>query len=199
MYNINWDNIQEKQPGNYNNPEPGGYIAAITRVEDKEDKEYLLIEWDFINGDYKGFNHDTFSRAGFWPTVLRKSYKNSPSVLSFFKAFKTAVERSNNGYVFDCGNPYGLVGKRMGVVLGEEEYRNKNGEIKTRLYIYQVRSVDEIHAGNFEVPKLKKLSSDMGGGYRYGNRQQSTSYQSQTYGAGAAQFVEVEEEGDLPF
>lgn len=193
MRNVNWDSIHEKQPGDYNNPDPGGYIAVITRVEDHEDKEYLEIQWDFISGVHKGYNQDTFSRAGFWPTVLRRSYKES--ALSFFKAFKTAVERSNNGYFFDCANVYGLVGKRMGLVLGDEEYRKSSGEIKTRLYVYQVRSVSEIQNGNFEVPKLKRLSNNSAHGAQqrpYTPYQAGASY-------GAAQFVPIEEDGDLPF
>ena len=50
----NWDDIQEMQSGDFNTPVPGGYIAMILRVEDKEDKEYLAIEWDFVSGEYQG-------------------------------------------------------------------------------------------------------------------------------------------------
>ena len=152
----NWDDIQEMQSGDFNTPVPGGYIAMILRVEDKEDKEYLAIEWDFVSGEYQGANQETFDRAGFWPTTLRRSYKDS--ALGFFKAFKTAVEASNRGYTFSSRDVQGLVGKRMGVVLGEEEYRKNNGEIGQRLYVYQVRSVKAIQEGDFKVPDLKKLS-----------------------------------------
>lgn len=155
MIHINWDTIPEKQPGDFNNPVPGGYLAMILHVTDNEKKERLEIQWDFMTGEYKGSNQDTFSRAGFWPNVLWRSYK--PAALGFFKAFKTAVEKSNNGYVFDDYNIQGLVGKRMGVVLGEEEYRKNNGEIGKRLYVYQVLPVESIQQGNFKVPELKLL------------------------------------------
>lgn len=169
MRNINWDAVQERQPGDFNNPEPGGYIAIITSVTDNEEKERLEIKWDYANGDYKGYNQKTFCSSGYWPSVLFKYY--TEKALSFFKAFKTAVERSNAGYAFNCSDVFGLQGKIMGVVLGEEEYLNKNGELKTSLYVYQVRSVSEIQAGNYEVPKLKKLS----GNSSRQNRQQSPS------------------------
>jgi len=46
----------------------------------------------------------------------------------------------------------------MGVILGEEEYRKNNGEIGTRLYVNQVRSIQAIQDGTFNVPELKKLA-----------------------------------------
>ncbi len=149
----NWNVIQEA--GDIERPAPGAYIAVIRSVEDKEDKEYLLIRWDFAEGAYKGANQDTFDRAGFWPSELRRSYKQK--ALGFFKAFKTSVEMSNRGYVFDDRNVQGLVGKYMGVVLGEEEYRKNNGSIGTRLYVDQVRSIKAIQDGAFQVPEKKTL------------------------------------------
>lgn len=189
MRNINWDAVQERQPGEFNNPVPGGYIAVITSVEDDEQKECLKIQWDFAAGEYKGANQETFRSAGFWPITLYRSYKEN--ALGFFKAFKTAIERSNAGYVFNCADVRGLERKHMGVILGEEEYMNKNGELKTRLYVYQVRSVAEIQAGNYEVPKLKKLSSNSS----RQNRQQSP---SASYDSAVFTPYEVDD-GDLPF
>lgn len=192
MRNINWDSVQENQPGDFNNPEPGGYIAVIVSVEDHEDKECLEIRWDFPTGDYRGANQETFSRAGFWPITLWRSYKDA--ALGFFKAFKTAIERSNSGYIFQCADVRGLVGKRMGVVLGEEEYLNKHDELKTRLYVYQVRSISEIQARNYNVPELKKLSNASGRQYR---QQQQQQYPA-SYGG---EFVPCDDDdgGNLPF
>lgn len=149
-----WDAIQEA--GEYENPVPGAYIAVIRGVEDVEEKEYLSIRWDFAEGAYKGSNQETFDRAGFWPTVLMRSYKDT--ALRFFKSFKTSVEMSNKGYIFNDRNVQGLVGKYFGVVLGEEEYRKNNGDTGTRLYVAQVRSCKAIQDGDFKVPELKKLA-----------------------------------------
>lgn len=167
-HDIDWENIQEKQPGEYVDIAPGGYVAMILHVKDVEEKEYLEIEWDFVNGDHQGANQETFDRAGFWPITLRRSYKTN--ALGFFKAFKTSVEMSNKNYTFSTRDVQGLVGKRMGVVLGKEEYRKNSGEVGERLYVYQIRSVKAIQDGDFKTPDLKKLK-DQGSG-RTENRQQ---------------------------
>lgn len=154
MRDVNWDEIQE-QTGEFERPVPGAYIARIIHAEDVEDKEYLRIEWDFDEGQYKGNNQDTYDRAGFWPAVLIRSYKQK--ALGFFKGFKTCVEASNPGYVFSTRDIHGLEGKRFGVVIGDEEYRKNNGEIGTRSYVYLVRSVKAIQDGDFKIPELKRL------------------------------------------
>lgn len=151
---INWDTILEAEE--YDNPVPGAYIAVIRGVEDVEGKQYLSIRWDFAEGTYKGANQDTFDRAGFWPTILRRSYKDT--ALRFFKSFLTSVEMSNKGYRFDSRNVQSLVGKYLGVVLGEEEYMKNNGAIGKRLYVYQVRSCMAVQNGDFKVPELKPLN-----------------------------------------
>ena len=91
MRKVNWDNVQEAQ--DFARPVPGGYVARITNVEDKEEKEYLRIEWDFVDKPYEGSNLSAFDRLGFWPLSFVRSYKEKS--LSFFKAFKTQLEASN--------------------------------------------------------------------------------------------------------
>lgn len=155
MRNINWNNVQDASE--FNKPVPGGYVAKITRVEDNESREFLKIEWDFAEGQYKGANADTYKHAGFWPCNFIRSYKEK--ALPFFKSFKTAIEKSNPGYEFQ-NNPETLVGKFMGVVLGEEEYQKNNGDIGTRLYVDEVRSGQAIREGDFKVPDLKRMQLD---------------------------------------
>ena len=151
----NWDDIQERQEGEYASPAPGGYEAVICVVEDREDKQYLEIWWDFLSGPFQGSNQETHRRAGFWPTRLFKSYKDK--ALPFFKSFCTAVEKSNPGYRFNDQNVLGLLNKHFGVVLGEEEYRKNDGSIGKRLYVHQVRSIKAIQDGDYKVPALKRL------------------------------------------
>lgn len=150
MKNVNWETVQDE----VRRPVPGGYAVKITRVEDHEDKEYLLIEWDFAEGEFKGANQEAFAAYGFWPTAFVASYKEK--ALRFFKGFKTAVEMSNKNYVFR-NDPQSLVGKFMGVVLGEEEYVANDGTVKTRLYVAEKRSGKAIRDGDFKIPELKKL------------------------------------------
>lgn len=167
MRKFDWDNISEADE--YNNPIPGAYIGVVTRVEDVEAKEYLRVEWEFSEGQFKGENGSTFERAGFWPLPIIRSYKEK--ALPFFKSFKTALEESNPGYRFDEDNLNAMVGRRIGVVLGQEEYKKKNGGVGKRLYVYQARSISAIQKGDFTVPELKKLepaaAPDPYGGYGF--------------------------------
>lgn len=155
MDNINWDAVQDE----IRRPVPGGYAARITKVEDMVDKKYLYIEWEFADGEFKGCNQETFDALNFWPMPIRKSYK--PTALRFFKGFKTAVEMSNRNFIFN-NDPQSLVGKFVGVVLGEEEYMGKDGSIKTRLYVAETRSGKAIRDSDFKVPDLKRYTPSTG-------------------------------------
>ena len=150
MKNVNWNDVQD----DVRRPVPGGYAARITKVTDVEEKEYLLIEWEFADGEFKGANKETFDAFGFWPMAFVCSYKEK--ALRFFKGFKTAVECSNPKFVFN-NDPQSLVGKFVGVVLGEEEYVSNKGEVKKRLYVAEKRSGKAIRDGDFTIPDLKKL------------------------------------------
>lgn len=151
MKNINWNDVQDE----IRRPVPGGYAAKIVRVEDNEEKEYLRIEWEFADGEFKGANQEVYDAFGYWPLAFVCSYKQK--ALLFFKGFKTAVEQSNRNYVFN-NNPESLVGKYVGVVLGEEEYfSSKHNTVRTRLYVAEKRSGKAIRDGDYEIPVLKKL------------------------------------------
>lgn len=158
MRKVNWNDIAEADE--YNNPTPGAYIGVITNVEDVEYKEYLKIEWEFAEGQYKGENRNTYERANFWPYAIIRSYKEK--ALPFFKSFKTALEESNLGYRFDEDNLRAMVGCRIGVVLGEEEYTKKNGKVDKRLYVHQTRSIAAIQSGDFTIPDFKPLKTGPG-------------------------------------
>lgn len=151
MQNIDWTAITAPK-SKY--PTPGGYAAKILSVEDNEEKQYLRITWDYADGDYKGANQDTYDLYGFYPATFVRSYK--PKALYFFKRFKEAVEASNRNFTF-VNNPQSLVGKFIGVVVGEEEYRKQSGEVAKRLYVAETVSGADIRAGKFTVPELKKL------------------------------------------
>lgn len=179
MKNVNWEQI----PDNFKRPTAGGYIARITMVEDCEAKEYLRLGWDYFEGPFKGTNQETYDKRGFWPTSMICSYKEK--ALPFFKGFKTAVERSNQNYTFQ-NDPQSLVGKLVGVILGEEEYI-KNGEVKTRLYVAEKRSVKAIRDGDYQVPELKRLSGS------------SRNEPHPAFASKDMEFSTIEDDEELPF
>lgn len=152
MRNIDWNQVQDAV--DFPRPKPGGYVVYISKVEDVENKEYLKIYYDFVEGDLRGYYGQLFKNKGFWGGNFIRSYKEK--ALPFFKAFKTSVEESNPGYVFK-NDPQSLVRKYVGVVIAEEEYEANDGSIKTRLYVDKPLSVDSIKAKKYEVPPLKKI------------------------------------------
>ena len=163
MKKINgWDDIQ--QYTRFKNP-VGGFICEIKTVEDVPEKEYLRVGYDIaeaLNDDQKQFVGMYAKRKAerdfdYPSTVV--SYKEQS--LPFFKGFVTALEESNKGYEWD-NDETKFVGKRIGFVIGEEEYegKDKNGapKVKVRTYVAERRSVQTIKDGDFEVPEFKKLT-----------------------------------------
>lgn len=156
----NYEEIQASS-GEYLKPTIGGYVCKIIDVEDvpfnpnKEKCEYLKIDYDISNGDFEGFYKNQFDKFGNrWGASFIRSYKEKAA--GMFKHFMECVEKSNKGFAWDW-NEKGLIGKEIGLVLGEEEYKNNAGEVKKRLYVYQIKTVDEIKKGDFKLPALKKL------------------------------------------
>lgn len=156
-----YDKIQES--GSFKKLAPGGYIVKILDVTDVPDKEYLKVSFDVCEGNDKDFfaneyKNDTRAEKR-WPNAgsFIRSYKEK--ALPMLKGFTTAIENSNKGYTWDFDEKK-LKGKIVGLVLGEEEFLNSSGKVRTRTYVAAVRSVDVIREGKFDVPELKKLSAD---------------------------------------
>ena len=133
MKNTNWKEIEGAKP--FELLPAGGYICQILRVEDKEDKEYLSIEFDIAEGPYTDHFVNQASGLQFWPGTFIKSYKQSAQ--RFFKSMLTAIEESNSGFRADAftNNPLELINKRIGLVIGHEKYWNQNGEERTHINV----------------------------------------------------------------
>lgn len=156
-----YDKIQES--GSFKKLPVGGYVVKILNATDIPDKEYLRLSFDVAEGPNKGFfaeeyKNDTREDKK-WPNAgtFVRSYKEK--ALPMMKGFTTAVEKSNKNYTWNFDEST-LKGKLVGLVIGEEEFVNSSGKMRTRTYVNAVRSVDIIREGKFEVPELKKLSAD---------------------------------------
>lgn len=172
----------------YENIKPGGYICRITGVKDNEQKEYLEIEYDIAEGNNRGYYLNLFQKFGFWGARFIRSYKQT--AIQYFKAFIDAVEASNKDYYFNFDERT-LINKLIGVVLGEEEYKSNNGEIKKRLYVHSIKTMKEIKEGKFKIPDFKcyKENANI---YKNSNQNQDTS--------GYYEYdQEDENDDDLPF
>jgi hypothetical protein len=156
----NYETVQANS-GEFARPVAGGYICEIVHVEDVPYDEntakgdYLKIEYDIADGELKGYYKDAFEKfGGNWWAKFVRSYKEK--ALGMFKQFTICVEESNSGYSWNWDEK-SLVGKKVGLVIGEEEYEGNDGSIKTRLYVKDVKTVDEIRNGKFRIPALKEL------------------------------------------
>ena len=154
MKNINWNNVPD--PVELPRLTPGGYVCKITVAKDVPEKEYLKLEYDIAEGEFKGHWNELYKAKSLWGGTFFRSYKEK--ALSMFKGFLTAVKESNHGFVFE-NDEKRLEGKLIGLVLAEEEYRKKDGSDGTRLYVANVRSVDKIRKGDFVVPPKKLLEN----------------------------------------
>ena len=159
----NYENVQASS-GEFARPTAGGYICRIMDVTDVDHNpntgkgQYLRIEYDIASGDFAGYFKKQFEKwGGDWKANFVRSYKEEN--LGMLKHFTNCIERSNAGYEWDW-NEKGLIGKVVGLVLGEEEYRNSNGEIKTKLVVSQVKTTEEVKSGDFKVPEQKKIKQE---------------------------------------
>lgn len=136
----------------------GGYIIKITKVQDEDQKKYLSIVYDIAEGPEAGRYRNETADNDFRHSFIR-SYKEK--ALGMFKAFILAVDGANGTNFNDRiekGFPENeLVGKILGVLFGYEEYEANDGNIKERLYIARFLNVEQVRAGDFKIPELKKL------------------------------------------
>lgn len=150
--------------GEYERLPIGGYVIRITDVKDEVAKNYLTITYDIAEGQYRGFYKDTDADHVRSHQFIR-SYKEA--ALGMLKAFISAVDKTNGTKFGESIEERGLderqlVGKLLGVVIGEEEYESNQGELKTALKVRTCMEADKIRKGQFKMPELKKLEKDEG-------------------------------------
>jgi len=138
--------------------EVGIYPVQIKKVTDISEKEYLEIQFDIVKGSFVNYFAKLKENLKLdkWPNqgIYRASYKETAT--KFFKAFITAVQKSNQGYVWNW-NEQSLVGKYFVAVFGQEEYEDLNGDVKVSVKIREPRSIEAWQKGDIKVPELKKL------------------------------------------
>lgn len=149
-----FDKIDEN--GDYQSIPAGVYKAKITQVIDFPEREYLEIYYDIVDGEYKDYFAGVLKRTGKDYSRTFRSYKEK--ALGFFKAFITAIEKTNNGYYWNWDEK-SLVGKYVVAVLGEEEYDDgESPTIRKTVKLQEFRSSEAYREGKIKVPAIKKLS-----------------------------------------
>lgn len=158
----NFENVQATT-GEFAKLATGGYICRITLADDvpfdssTNKGDYLKIEYDIAVGEFKDYYKEQYEKFGnFWGGTFFRSYKEK--ALGMFKHFIECVEKSNAGFVWTWDEKT-LMGKVVGLVLAEEEYEKSDGSVGVRLYVKEVKTVQEIKDGNFKIPELKVLKN----------------------------------------
>ena len=156
----NFENVQATS-GDFEKPTAGGYVVGILTVKDfpmdvtTGKGDYLKIFYDIAEGKFKYYYTELLHKfGGDYYTSFIRSYKDSAA--GMFKHFINCVEESNAGYKWNWDEK-SLQGRQLGVVLGEEEYQKNDGSVGVRLYVKDIKTVEQIRNGEFKVPELKKL------------------------------------------
>ncbi len=162
----NYDEIVINE--DYEKLELGGHKGIIKNVyeytNDKTGNVSLKVEVDTSSDDkqpsyFQQQYDNNVSTDRKWPTGAIKyvSLKEEENCVKMLKIFITAVENSNNGFSYDWNKDESqLIGKKVGLVFGLEEYQDSEGKIKTATKLNQFRSIDKIV--NVSIPRVKMLN-----------------------------------------
>ena len=158
----NWDEVAENEVVENISIKIGAYPCQIKEVIDHPEKEYFEVRFDIVSKDpdlnnyFLKLKESLGMEADAWPNqgIYRVSYKESAT--RFFKAFITAIQKSNQGYVWNW-NIQTLKGKYMIANYGEEEYESLEGDIKIAVKVREIRSIEAWRAGEVKELPLKKL------------------------------------------
>lgn len=162
-----FNGFEAKKSGTREKLPAGGYIAKILNAEvvDYSWGSVLLISFDIAEGEHKDFfktdykNQDSEDKK--WRGTYRLriplddgSEQDGWTKRTFGNAI-WAVEDSNRGFHWDWDEAM-LKGKFVGVLYRNREWE-MNGNTGWTTECCALAGVDDIHQGNFKMPKDKPL------------------------------------------
>jgi hypothetical protein len=203
MKKINLANVEEFKE--FSNPTAGGYVCGIYAVEDVPEKEYLKLSYDIVEGEFKGY-YSKLVKDGIFKALPIWFVSYAEKSLKFYKGTITSFENSNNGFKM-TDDESKLKGKKVGIVLAEEEYIDKNGNVKVSLKPEKAHSLDSIKKGDFKVPERKCVaqttSTPQSTFGAFGSKPSTTDTQKDPFADADDGFMNIpdgfEEESELPF
>lgn len=161
----NWEQVKEAT--NFEQIELGGHICRIVQVKlDKTQKgnDLMIVLFDLAPNDKQaGHYNNQFIRDkerdavnAKWRGVYRQGF-NTEQSNPFFKSFITSIEKSNQGFKWEW-NENELIGLVFGGIFGQEEYINREGELKVATKI--LYTTDTVSALDASIPEIKKLKNN---------------------------------------
>lgn len=159
MRSINWNNVQASNDSGFKRLPAGPYVARIIDAIDKPEKEYVEIIWDIAEGEHTAFYDDAWGQAHPFAHHLFMSYKEK--ALGMLKGRLEAIAASNPGFdpfaAWDAGRADMFKGRLIGINLQEEEYEDREGEVRTRLNVCQVVGAQKVRDGLVVTREKKTL------------------------------------------
>ena len=161
----NYDEVQVNE--DFTPLELGGHKGIIKNVEEYKNpinsNVSLKVEVDTDKIDkqpgyyQEQYNSNTSSDKK-WPSGAVKyvSLKDDENCVKMLKGFITAVENSNANFKFDWSKDTNqLIGKKVGLVFGWEEYTKQEGSTGVSTKLTHFRSFDKVDS--VKIPKVKLL------------------------------------------
>lgn len=147
----------------------GGYVLKVikTKVETYTWGQVLVLAFDVDEGEYAGFyqkNFDAQQQDKKWKGTFRINLPKDDGSekdewnIKKLKASMTAIEKSNEGYLWNWDET-SLKGKLVGGLFGNKEYEY-NGQKGFFTDCRALCSVEKIRSGNFTIPKDKLLNAE---------------------------------------
>ena len=134
----------------YTSPQSGKTSLKVSVDTSKDDKQP-----EYFAEQYK--NDNRIDKRWSNSAIKYISLGEEENQVKMLKAFITAYENSNN-CKFDWNKDWEqLKGKKIGLVIGPEEYINQNGDLKLNNKLREFRSIDKVD--NVKIPKVKKLDN----------------------------------------
>lgn len=148
----------------------GAYVVKLmkgARVEATPYGETLLIPFDICEGEYAGFYTNQFQNSQLEDKKYKGVYRmrlpkedgteQDGWTMRRMKTDLTAIEDSNPGYHWNW-NEESLNGLYVGLVYREREWLF-NGQTGVSAQPHSMKSVEDVRAGKFKIPPVKKLES----------------------------------------
>lgn len=146
----------------------GGYVLKIlkTKVERFDWGNVLVLMIDVAEGEHTDFykkNYDAQQDNKKWKGSYRINLPKDDGTeqdqwaVRKLKSAMTAVEKSNEGYVWNWDET-SLAGKLVGGLFGNKEYEI-NGKTGFYTDCRALCSAERIRSGDFEIPKDKLLNN----------------------------------------
>ena len=131
-------------------------VAAVNRY----DEQCLLIYLDVSEGEFQNYFGWIYARRlghgdDNYPCVYNQSM--SPFTTKKFQRLMASITASNVDYASSCRegedwDEHELENLLVGVVFREKEFINARGKKRVILIPHEIKSVDEIRRGEFEIP-----------------------------------------------